>query len=181
MASELIEKAVKTANWREHRATQVFLTTPAEYEDEPIHLGQRLWLCRALLALTRDEAIRLYDSLVDSYKRDVAEGGDFTSQDVRDRLPHLYASPTADRTWDCVTDRRVAPAFVEGRFSTHANRADKSGGPVRSHKAPLDRRKISPAYRSDGKVWRSHDGADSARNWLPDRRRPPAQSESGEK
>ncbi len=90
---ELVEKAVKTANWREHRVQQVFLTTPVAFDDEKVHPGQRLWLCNAIASLTRDEIIDLHDTLMATSKECLADGGDFTPPDVRARLPHIYGEP----------------------------------------------------------------------------------------
>lgn len=87
---DLVEKAIKTANWAENRATQVFLTEPVKYEDATVESGQRVWFTRALLALTREEVVKLYDSLLAGSKACLETGGDFTSPDVRAHHPHIY-------------------------------------------------------------------------------------------
>lgn len=61
---EIVEKAVKTANWLESCGATVFLAPKPEYEAEPVHPGQRLWLCRALRSLTVDEILDLHAALL---------------------------------------------------------------------------------------------------------------------
>ncbi len=89
--ASLVEKAIKTANWQDEVAHTVFLSPLPRLEDAPgAFPNQRLWLCRALTALTRDEMIKLYDSLIASHDHCLANGDDHTPQIVRDQLPHLY-------------------------------------------------------------------------------------------
>jgi len=91
---DLVEKACQTANWRENRASQVFLTDPLKFEDTEVHCGQRLWFCNALTSLTRDEAMALYDTLIAGAVACLETGGDHTAPDVRERLPHIYGLAT---------------------------------------------------------------------------------------
>lgn len=86
---DLVEKAAKMANWQEGLASQVFLSVPLEYEDTNVHGGQHVWLCNALKALTRDEVLKLHDSLVAGAIA-YHEVGDHTNPAVRARLPHIY-------------------------------------------------------------------------------------------
>lgn len=88
---EIVEKAVKTANFRQNRCQTHFLTPPPKFEDEPVHPGQRVWFCNALSALTRDEVIALYETLMATSKDCLETGGDFTSPDVKALYPHIYA------------------------------------------------------------------------------------------
>jgi hypothetical protein len=91
----LVDKAIKTANWQDRVHATVFLSTPPGFETEPDPAPmQRVWFCRALQALTRDEMLKLYDTLMATHRDCLETGGDFTSQIVRDHLPHLY--PRAD-------------------------------------------------------------------------------------
>ncbi len=93
---ELVEKACKTANWREGVARQVFLSDPLPFESTEVLGGQRTWFCNALTALTREEVIALYDALIAGDVACLETGGDFTCQAVRDRLPHIYARQAKD-------------------------------------------------------------------------------------
>jgi len=94
---ELVEKAVKTANWIENRHHTVFLSAPREFKETEVHPGQRTHFCNALMALTREEAIALYDTLLACRRHEAGlQNRDFTSQVVRDRLPHIYAPEASD-------------------------------------------------------------------------------------
>jgi hypothetical protein len=88
---EIVEKAIRMANWSRNVNQTVFLSTPISFEEQPpAEPWERGWFCQALSSLTRDEVTRLYDSLIEGAKYCLLDGGDFTSQIVRDRLPHIY-------------------------------------------------------------------------------------------
>ncbi|AFU86631.1 hypothetical protein D869_gp283 [Caulobacter phage CcrRogue] len=93
----LLQRALKIANWRENRAHQVFLTAPLPYEPTEVHGSQRVWFTNALMALTREELLTLYDHTVMRARECVKDGGDFTPPDVRAHYPVIYGDPPAQR------------------------------------------------------------------------------------
>ncbi len=90
---ELVEKAIRTANWREDTVRTAFLCAPRTFEEaaaDDLRPGLRVWFCNALSSLTREEVLRLHSSLIEGARADLADGGDFTPRAVRDRHPHIY-------------------------------------------------------------------------------------------
>ncbi|AXQ68347.1 hypothetical protein HOT99_gp270 [Caulobacter phage CcrBL10] len=92
---DLLQRALKTANWRDDRAHQVFLTAPLEFDRTEVHGSQRVWFTNALMALTREELLTLYDHTVMRARECLKDGGDFTAPDVRARYPVIYGDPPA--------------------------------------------------------------------------------------
>lgn len=91
---DLIEKAVKMANWRDYLAGLAIFINPIPFEKQDVYSGQRNWFCNALMTLTREEIIYLYDNLMDSHKRSLKVPGDFTHPEAKKLLKHLYPDGT---------------------------------------------------------------------------------------
>lgn len=93
---ELVEKALMTANWIDDYCRRRFLSEPPVFEDTKVPDGERVWFCNALRSLTRDEMIKLYDTLIASSKACLETGGDFSAPAMRARMPHIYGPIVED-------------------------------------------------------------------------------------
>ncbi len=93
---ELLEKAIRLANFSEAGARQPFLAAPVAIEACGAAPGQRIWVCTALRALTETELLKLHRSLMATAKECLADGGDYTPADVRAQLPHIYQDSPSD-------------------------------------------------------------------------------------
>ena len=84
------------ALWGDQLANQWAFSSPYPFEKMEVQGHDRLFLSRALQSLTRDELLELYDAEIESAKQCFNEGGDFTCDAWREKLPHIYGSYSED-------------------------------------------------------------------------------------
>lgn len=90
MMRELIDKAVRMANWLERCIDLDPRGDLPEFDKMEVYRFQQRAFERGLMALTRDELLSLYDGLIDAHYMRRVNGEDFTPRKIRERLPHLY-------------------------------------------------------------------------------------------
>ncbi len=87
---DALDHICRMFNFKEHLSGVMDFCSPRPFKEIEAHPMQRPWMAAALLSLTREELLHLYDRCLADMKHDLNNNGDFTRPEWRAENPHLY-------------------------------------------------------------------------------------------